>query len=916
MDQDSDDEKCDSIYANEETAELMNVSFRLESNSLEDLLKEDQEKIKEREGDKQWYHGRITRDVAEDILRKGLLKYGNHDGLFLVRESSFSTTSFVLSLYSKGEFFHFQITMVKPCHFSIDEGPVIHGPVIHGLDRLIKNYQEKAQGLPTNLTLFCKCKAPPDEQRQKGATNLLHRAVLENIPKVLEDILKSKNCPPINAKTDWGSTALHDACYYGFEDCADILVRNGANVNCLDKDGSTPLHKCCSGNKAGIISILINEGKANVNERNPKSGWSPLHMAAFKGHLECIKILLDFHSPYLPRAYDGTTTPLDLAENYSRQECLKEIDNFVPSKIVTHKKDWFHPEIDRAGAQKILELKGLREGLFLVRSSNKNPDWQVLTICHNQQVYNYQIKTKVCHSIANQQVYNYQIKTKVCHSIANQQVYNYQIKTKVCHSIANQQVYNYQIKTKVCHSIASQQVYNYQIKTKVCHSIANQQVYNYQIKTKHYREKLIYYIDDGPYYKHIEHVIQYYSYSANGLPCALRFSVNPAQELIQITCDDEYFNLVDSSQLPAPIKLPSLPPRPDDMLLKQSTADGVDYSSSLKRVSNLSPPQSPKPKTGPPPPPNHPPPAVAKQMSTSHYPPEKPVMELRRIDIKLLKLGKEIGQGEFGSVVKGVYSTKDGKNKKKMDVAVKLFHKTAINNQEDFLKEARTMQQLSHECIVNFLGISESENHELLLVEEFIEKGSMLDFLLDHPKQVKCQDLYLWAAQIAYGMMYLEEQKMVHRDLAARNILLQSITKAKISDFGLSRAVGQNSDYYKATTGGRWPIKWYAPECVNYGHFSHASDVWSFGVTLWEMFSYGLPPYDNMKGIDVIKFIEEGKRLEKPSACPDMVYAEMLKCWSKEAKDRPTFKKLNTHFAEEDEYASTREVMKPIRTKE
>ncbi|XP_052245461.1 tyrosine-protein kinase HTK16-like [Dreissena polymorpha] len=821
MDQDSDDEKCDSIYANEETAELMNVSFRLESNSLEDLLKEDQEKIKEREGDKQWYHGRITRDVAEDILRKGLLKYGNHDGLFLVRESSFSTTSFVLSLYSKGEFFHFQITMVKPCHFSIDEGPVIHG-----LDRLIKNYQEKAQGLPTNLTLFCKCKAPPDEQRQKGATNLLHRAVLENIPKVLEDILKSKNCPPINAKTDWGSTALHDACYYGFEDCADILVRNGANVNCLDKDGSTPLHKCCSGNKAGIISILINEGKANVNERNPKSGWSPLHTAAFKGHLECIKILLDFHSPYLPRAYDGTTTPLDLAENYSRQECLKEIDNFVPSKIVTHKKDWFHPEIDRAGAQKILELKGLREGLFLVRSSNKNPDWQVLTICHNQQVY------------------------------------------------------------------------------------------NYQIKTKHYREKLIYYIDDGPYYKHIEHVIQYYSYSANGLPCALRFSVNPAQELIQITCDDEYFNLVDSSQLPAPIKLPSLPPRPDDMLVKQSTADGVDYSSSLKRVSNLSPPQSPKPKTGPPPPPNHPPPAVAKQMSTSHYPPEKPAIELRRIDIKLLKLGKEIGQGEFGSVVKGVYSTKDGKNKKKMDVAVKLFHKTAINNQEDFLKEARTMQQLSHECIVNFLGISESENHELLLVEEFIEKGSMLDFLLDHPKQVKCQDLYLWAAQIAYGMMYLEEQKMVHRDLAARNILLQSITKAKISDFGLSRAVGQNSDYYKATTGGRWPIKWYAPECVNYGHFSHASDVWSFGVTLWEMFSYGLPPYDNMKGIDVIKFIEEGKRLEKPSACPDMVYAEMLKCWSKEAKDRPTFKKLNTHFAEEDEYASTREVMKPIRTKE
>ncbi|XP_052783890.1 tyrosine-protein kinase HTK16-like isoform X2 [Mya arenaria] len=699
MENDTDDDQFDSIYANEETTELINVKERLQSYSLEELLKEDREKVKEKEKEKQYYHGRITRDVAEDILKKELGKVGNKDGLFLVRESSFSCSSFVLSLYSKGVFYHFQINMVKPCHFSIDEGPTIHG-----LDRLIQNYHEHAQGLPTHLTVFSKCKTPPDDQRHSGATNLLHRAVLENIPDIVEKIVKSKFCPPVNAKSDWGTTALHDACYYGFEDCADIVVRNGADVNALDKDGQTALHKCCKGNKAGIISILINEGQADVNMRNPKSGWTPMHQAAYKGHLECIKILLDFHSPYFARADDGVT-PLDLTENYEHKHCFDELDKFEPSNIVTHKKDWFHPEIDRVGAQKILELKGLREGLFLVRSSKKNPDWQVLTLCHEQKVF------------------------------------------------------------------------------------------NYQIKTKHYRDRLVYYIDDGPYYKQLDHVIQYYSYHANGLPCVLRLSVNPAMELIQISKDDEYFNLQESNHQQFPmLSTPALPPRPDDMTPRPPSAGDAEYSQSVKRTSQQqarTPPTSPKLKT-PPPPPNHPPPQPPAASRLS-------VVELKRIDFKSLKRGKEIGQGEFGSVEKGVYTYKNDKGKKeKTEVAIKVFHKTSINNQEDFLKEARTMQQLKHECIVNFIGISETDNHELLLVEEFIEKGSMLDYLLDHHDKINKDNLYLWAAQIALGMTYLEQQKMVHRDLAARNILLQNEKRAKISDFGLSRAVGSNSDYYKA----------------------------------------------------------------------------------------------------------------------
>lgn len=814
-----DPDEEESVYANDETRDLINVGELLKTHSLEELLKENKKEVKEKEIQNEWFHGRIARDAAEEILKKGLVKFGNIDGLFLVRESSYSSSSFVLSLVSKGIFYHFQINEIKSSHFSIDDGPVVHG-----LDRLIQNYLENAQGLPAQLTQFCKCRTPPEEHRLHGITNILHRAVLENVHDIVKQILDSKHCPPIDAKNEWGYTALHDACYYGFEAIADELCRRNAKVGGFDRDGKTPLHRCCANNKAGIIAILIQEGKANINERNPKTGWIPLHEAAFNGNLDCIKILLDYHSPYLPRADDGRT-PLDLALTYEYADCVSELENFEPPKINSPKKDWFHPEVDRVGAQQLLELKGLREGLFITRNSKKNQNWHVLTLCHQQKVY------------------------------------------------------------------------------------------NYEIKTENYHEWLVYYIDDGPYFRSIEHLVQYYSYSANGLPCALTVAISPTRELKLIKEEDEYFNLSDTQRTSiAPTPTPELPPRPVSL-------EDVSYSDLDQHKSDINSakvPSSPKHQVTPPPLPNHPPPrqlSVTKPAPQVPPPePPPPVIELKRIEKKHLKLGPEIGQGEFGSVVKGVYKRHIGRKVEKVDVAIKKFHRDNINNQEDFLKEARTMQQLHHECIVNFLGISEWDNHELLLVEEYIEMGSMLDYLIDHADEICVKtDLYLWAAQIAYGMMYLEQQKMVHRDLAARNILLQNKKRAKISDFGLSRAVGSSSDYYKATTGGRWPIKWYAPECVNFGHFSHASDVWSFGVTLWEMFSFGEPPYGEMKGIQVIKYIEEGKRLEQPEKCPDLVYKEMCKCWTKEPKQRPTFKDLNIHFESNQEYASTAEMMKQLK---
>lgn len=159
-------------------------------------------------------------------------------------------------------------------------------------------------------------------------------------------------------------------------------------------------------------------------------------------------------------------------------------------------------------------------------------------------------------------------------------------------------------------------------------------------------------------------------------------------------------------------------------------------------------------------------------------------------------------------------------------------------------------------------------------------------------------------------MQYLQSQKFVHRDLAARNILLSSKHQAKISDFGLSRALSAGNNYYQTNRGGKWPIKWYAPESCNYGTFSHASDVWSFGVTLWEMYSFGMPPYGDMNSTEVINMIECGKRLPKPLDCPENVYEIMSSCWNYDPKNRPTFRYLTEFFSNDPGYQNLVELIK------
>jgi tyrosine-protein kinase len=149
-----------------------------------------------------------------------------------------------------------------------------------------------------------------------------------------------------------------------------------------------------------------------------------------------------------------------------------------------------------------------------------------------------------------------------------------------------------------------------------------------------------------------------------------------------------------------------------------------------------------------------------------------------------------------------------------------------------------------------------------------------------------------YGVQIATGMTYLESHRLVHRDLAARNILVSTPSTIKITDFGLSRVFGGDKEYYVAANLGKWPIKWYAPESINFRKFSHKSDVWSYGITLWEIFMLGRKPYGKMAPQEVLGFIESGKRLLKPALCPQDVYEMMENCWRQEPDERPSFIEL------------------------
>ncbi|KAM5211320.1 focal adhesion kinase 1 isoform 12-T35 [Hipposideros larvatus] len=256
-----------------------------------------------------------------------------------------------------------------------------------------------------------------------------------------------------------------------------------------------------------------------------------------------------------------------------------------------------------------------------------------------------------------------------------------------------------------------------------------------------------------------------------------------------------------------------------------------------------------------------------------------------------IELGRCIGEGQFGDVHQGVYVSPENPA---LAVAIKTCKNcTSDSVREKFLQEALTMRQFDHPHIVKLIGVI-TEN-PVWIIMELCTLGELRSFLQVRKYSLDLASLILYAYQLSTALAYLESKRFVHRDIAARNVLVSSNDCVKLGDFGLSRYM-EDSTYYKASKG-KLPIKWMAPESINFRRFTSASDVWMFGVCMWEILMHGVKPFQGVKNNDVIGRIENGERLPMPPNCPPTLYSLMTKCWAYDPSRRPRFTELKAQLS-------------------
>uniref|UniRef100_A0A8C6S8S9 receptor protein-tyrosine kinase n=1 Tax=Neogobius melanostomus TaxID=47308 RepID=A0A8C6S8S9_9GOBI len=258
----------------------------------------------------------------------------------------------------------------------------------------------------------------------------------------------------------------------------------------------------------------------------------------------------------------------------------------------------------------------------------------------------------------------------------------------------------------------------------------------------------------------------------------------------------------------------------------------------------------------------------------------------KEIDPSYICIERVIGAGEFGEVCSGRLRLP---GRMDIPVAIKTL-KGGYSEQQrrDFLREASIMGQFNCTNIIRLEGVV-TNSRPVMIVVEYMENGALDSFLRTRDGQFTVLQLVGMLRGIAVGMTYLSDMGYVHRDLAARNILVDKSLVCKVSDFGMSRVLEEDTEAAYTATGGKIPIRWTAPEAIAYGKFSTASDVWSYGIVMWEVMSYGERPYWEMSNQDVILSIEEGYRLPAPMGCPVTLHQLMLHCWQKDAGQRPCF---------------------------
>ncbi|XP_045699702.1 tyrosine-protein kinase FRK [Phyllostomus hastatus] len=256
------------------------------------------------------------------------------------------------------------------------------------------------------------------------------------------------------------------------------------------------------------------------------------------------------------------------------------------------------------------------------------------------------------------------------------------------------------------------------------------------------------------------------------------------------------------------------------------------------------------------------------------------------IDRNSVQLLKRLGSGQFGEVWEGLWNNTT-------PVAVKTL-KPGSMDRNDFLREAQIMKNLRHPKLIQLYAVCTLED-PIYIITELMRHGSLQEYLQnDAGSKIHLTEQVDMAAQVASGMAYLESQNYIHRDLAARNVLVGEHNIYKVADFGLARVFKvDNEDIYESKQEIKLPVKWTAPEAIRTNKFSIKSDVWSFGILLYEIITYGKMPYSGMTGAQVIHMLSQNYRLPQPPECPEQLYKIMMMCWKAEPKERPTFETLH-----------------------